>query len=705
MPIAARIDVTLQRHASLRDRVACPVKIAFISSETSPRPGFRYRRGGESWPLRDSRSGAARGMVAFTENRRNCSMKMIATAASAALLFCSGAYAQDADPLAPAGRWPAYAAGRGATPPMGWNSWNAFASAVDEEKVLGSAQRIVDSGLARKGYRYINLDDGWAAGRRLPDGRLMIRVDKFPSAKGKSKTPSFAPFTEKLHAMGLKAGIYSDMGRNTCAQAWSPTDVDLPKGSVAEREVGLHDFVEQDIALYFREWGFDYIKVDGCGLRDFGPNSPKVKAGEARALTPIMDLGAITRTDVDAVQALFRRVGAAIEHENPDGDFVYSLCIWGAANVRAWAKDVGNVSRTSDDIAPAWGRLLVNFDSAVHRALYAHPGSWNDPDMLYIGAGDFDAQHLTEARSHFALWAMLNSPLLIGADLRKTPDALMDILGNADIIALDQDAAGNQATVAYDSSDLQILVKTLGDGDKAVAVFNRGSGPYDVNLQAAQLKYRDDAPVEMTDLWTKKKSVFTKETKLRVAPRETLIFRTRGTHALADGFYLSERPGSVNPAVDGVTRPVADPTIFRTAAGWAGTRGAGDRPQYAGWGGARADSAPYGQTLQVARKTFPAGIGILANSCLEVRNDGFKRFAAKVGVDDSATDKASAVTFTVYGNGKRLAESHPLKWGMPAEAIEVDVSGVELVELVARSDGARNEELPVTWGEAALTGR
>jgi hypothetical protein len=346
----------------------------------------------------------------------------------------------------------------------------------------------------------------------------------------------------------------------------------------------------------------------------------------------------------------------------------------------------------------------VNYDSAVHRALYAHPGSWNDPDMLFIGAGDFDAEHLTEARSHFALWAMMNAPLLIGADLRKTPDVLMDILGNADIIALDQDVAGNQATVAYDSSDLQILVKTLANGEKAVAVFNRGSGAYDVNLQATQLKFRDDAPVQLTDLWTKKQTTFTKETRLHLAPRETLIFRARGTRALPDGFYLSEQPGRVNPAVDGVTRPIADPTIFRTAAGWAGTRGAGDRPQYAGWGGARADSAPYGQTLQVARQVYPSGIGILANSRLEVRNDDYERFTAKVGVDDSATDKTREVTFTVYGDGKRLVESHPMKWGMPAETLEVNVDGVKLIELVARSAATQNEALPVTWGEAALTG-
>ena len=95
--------------------------------------------------------------------------------------------------------------------------------------------------------------------------------------------------------------------------------------------------------------------------------------------------------------------------------------MWGAANVRAWAKDMGNMSRTSDDIAPTWGRMLHSFDSSVRRPLYAHPGSWNDPDMLYIGAGDFDENHLVEARSHLSLWAMINAPLMIGYDLRKAP--------------------------------------------------------------------------------------------------------------------------------------------------------------------------------------------------------------------------------------------------------------------------------------------
>jgi hypothetical protein len=636
--------------------------------------------------------------------------KLLTAGLIAALSGSTVAAAQDApaapaDPLAPTGRWSAYTAGRAATPPMGWSSWNAFATDIDEDKIIGSAQQIVDSGLAAKGYRYINIDDGWALKRRMPDGHMIIRADKFPSAGAGGDTPSFKPFTDRLHAMGLKAGIYSDLGRNTCSEAYSPTDTDLPKGNVLEREVGLYGRIDQDIALYFADWGFDFIKVDGCGLRDYGPESMRVRSGKFRPLGPILDSGAVTRTDIPAVQALFRQINIALARENPDGDYLLSLCVWGAANVRAWGKDYGGISRTSDDISPAWGRLLVNYDSTVTRALYAHPGSWNDPDMLHIGAGDFDADHLTEARSHFALWAMLNAPLMIGTDLRKTPKALLDIFGNADIIALDQDPAGNQATLAYDSSDLQILVKTLASGDKALAIFNRGSGGYDVDLNAAHLKFSDGAPIELTDLWNKQRTRFTKQIRLHVKPRETLIFRAHGTRMLQGGYYLSEQPGSVNPAVDGVVHPTVDPTIFRTAAGWAGTNGAGDRPSYAGWGGARADSAPYGQVLQVAGKPFAAGIGILANSRLEVRNNRAQRFTTMVGVDDSATDKAHSVTFAVYGDGKLLATSPALKWGMAARPLSVRVAGVKLLELVARSSRADNATLPVTWGDAALLER
>lgn len=619
----------------------------------------------------------------------------------ALLLASASAQAAPRDPLTPTGRWSANTDGRAPTPPMGWNSWNAFATDVDEEKVLASARKIVDTGLAAKGYRYINLDEGWWDHRRA-DGRMLVRADKFPSAATPDGATSFKPFTDRLHAMGLKAGIYTDLGRNTCAQAYGPNEPNLPRGSVLEREVGLYGHIDQDIALYFGDWGFDYIKIDGCGLRAYGEDSPLVRAGRYRALAPILDLESVNRSNIPAVRAMFEQVKAALVRADPDGDYLLSLCIWGSADVRSWAKDVGNISRTSDDITPHWTRLLTNFDTAARRPLYAHPGSWNDPDMLFIGKGEFDADHLTEARSHFALWAMVSAPLLIGADLRTTPQSLMDIFGNAALIAIDQDPAGNQAVLAFDTDDFQILVKTLANGDKAVALFNRTAAPTEAILTAQHLKLRGDAPVTLTDLWSGAGSSFQGERKFRLAPHETLVFRARGTRLLADGFYLSELPGSVNPAVDGVTAPMADPSIHRAVVSWSGTRGAGQRPLYAGWGGAQADATPYGRELAVAGKHFTAGLGVLANSRLEVRNAGYRQLTVSVGVDDSATDAARGVTFQVYGDRRLLATSKPARRGAPAQPLTANITGVKLVELVARSAGAANARLPVVWGDAAL---
>lgn len=629
-------------------------------------------------------------------------MKFISATLSALAVFLAISPEAHSDPLAPTSRWSAYTAGRAATPPMGWSSWNAFATDIDEDKILGSAQALVDSGLARKGYRYVNIDDGWWLQRRVSDGQLVIRSERFPSTVRKGALPSFRPFTDRLHAMGLKAGIYSDLGRNTCSQAYSPDETDLPKGSVLEREVGLYGHIDRDIELFFSEWGFDFIKVDGCGLRAYGAGSEKVQSGAYRELKPLLDMDSVARSDIPAVQSLFREIDAALIRNNPDGDFVLSLCIWGAGNVRAWGKDFGNISRTSDDINPTWGRLLTNFDSAAKRAFYAHPGSWNDPDMLFIGKGEFDADHLTEARSHLSMWAMINAPLMIGMDLRSAPQALLDVFGNEEVIGINQDPAGHQAVVAFDSAEVQIFVKTLSTADKAVAIFNRSAAPLDVTLTAAHMKFRDDSDVALVDAWNGSKQTFRKQVKLHLEAHQTLVFKARGARVLADGLYLSEQPGNVNPAVDGVRWPAPDPTIHRSAFGWQGTRSSGERPIYAGWGGAQPDSAPYGEALRIAGKRFETGVGVLANSRLEVRNQGYRRFTAIVGVNDSARAERPAAVFTVYGDGKELATSGPLKWGEAGQQLSVDVSGVKIIELVARAEIEDPADLPVTWAEAAL---
>jgi hypothetical protein len=123
----------------------------------------------------------------------------------------------------------------------------------------------------------------------LPDGRIIIRTANFPSAATTDGSTSFRPFTDRLHAMGLKAGIYSDIGRNSCAQLYSTNGLNQPEGTLEEREVGLYGNVDRDIALYFAEWGFDLIKVDACGIRGLTPDSNWVTSGKFRPLGPWVD--------------------------------------------------------------------------------------------------------------------------------------------------------------------------------------------------------------------------------------------------------------------------------------------------------------------------------------------------------------------------------------------------------------------------------
>ncbi len=640
---------------------------------------------------------------------RYVSAWMATTVACCALALAAqqtlAAPAETADPVAPTGRWTANTRGAALTPPMGWNSWNAFATLVDEDKVMGTARALVDTGLAKLGYRYVNIDDGWWLKRRTGDGRILIRTSIFPSAAtGGANVSSFRPLTDRLHTMGLKAGLYTDIGLNSCGQSYDAESPNSPEGSIAERQIGLLGHMEQDARLFFGEWGFDYIKVDACGIDDSGAamRAPRSEHFEARA--PLIYRASLNRTNIDAVKALYARFATALAAVNPDSDYILSLCLWGSANVRAWGKDVGNLTRTSDDIRPMWGRMLHSYDSAVRRALYAHPGSWNDPDMLFVGHGDFDANHLVEARAHFTLWAMLNAPLLIGYDMRRAPKSLLDIWGNADLVRANQDPGGHQAVLAYDSEDAQILVKTLGGSDrKIVALLNRTNAPVDMTLLARHLRFADGAPIVLRDLWTKKTlDPFTGTRKLTLAPHQALAFEATGTRTLGGGYYLSELPGLINVAVDGVVRPTADPTIHRAIDPWSGTV-ASSRPIYAGWGGAGADEGPYQTGLSIGGTLSDAGIGILANSRMEVRNDRrFSQFTAQVGVDDNSQNTTAAVRFEIYGDGKLLARSKPVRFGDPSIAMTADIKSAAIVELIVQQAGERAVPAAVAWGNAIL---
>ena len=625
-------------------------------------------------------------------------MKLLALS----LLLAFSAQAQQS--LEPTGRWQHQPVGSAPTPPMGWSSWNAFRVDITEQKVLDSAQVIVDSGLAQAGYRSINIDDGWWLKRRTSDGRLQVRTGLFPSA-ATGPDSSLRPFTDKIHAMGLKAGLYTDIGRNACSQAYDADSPNLPEGTHAEREVGLMGFVEQDVKRFFGDWNFDYLKVDGCGLSSYGRDRPHVASGQYREYQPTIVEGNVNQSDVEGSKRLYAGLKQALHRQRPADDYVLSVCLWGTVNVRAWGQEVGTMWRTSRDIASTFSQMVHNFDSVATREFYAGPGRWNDPDMLEIGNGEFDANHLLEARAHLGLWAIVAAPLMIGTDLSKAAPALIDILKAPEVLAINQDPAGHQGVLAYADSDRQILVKTLADGRKAVLLFNRSGVPAKFTLTAEHLKMDATAPIALRDAWARADAgTFTSQREFELKPREALLFTAAGKHLLPRGYFLSERPGNVYVARDGIRALEQDPVGYRSLASWATTDSGGTRPAYAGWGGPRADSTPYDQALSIRREAFRHGIGVLADSRLQVKvAPGSQRFVAKVGVDDSTRGKTAAVSFEVWGDGRRLALTAPLKFNQPARGLSADLRGVKLIELIARQHGADTAgPLVVTWGEARI---
>jgi hypothetical protein len=612
-----------------------------------------------------------------------------------------------ASPTEPEGKWSLQTTGTSPAPPMGWNSWNAFHLDITEAKIIGSAQALLDKGLAAAGYRSVNIDDGWWLKRRASDGRLQVRTNVFPSAaQAGPETTSLRPFTDRIHAMGLRAGIYSDIGRNACSQSgddWrGPT---LPEGTVEEREVGLYGHTAQDIRLYFGDWNFDYIKVDGCGLSTYGAERPNVQAGHYRPFPPLIDFNEVNRTNIPAVRQLYADVQDELKRVRPQGDYSYSLCLWGSANVRSWGEDVGTIWRTSGDIDPSWGSMLHNFDTVSTRELYAGPGRWNDPDMLEVGNGFFDADHLVQARAHMSLWAIEAAPLIIGTDLTTAPNAILDILRAPEVVAVDQDKAGNQGVLAYTDDERQIVVKTLADGRKAVALINRTAQPTRVTLTAAHLKLRSGTPVRLRDLWTRQDlASFTGQQSFDLKPYETRLLAAKGSHLLDGGYYLSEQPGRIHVAYDGLLALAPDPMIHRTVAPAGGpTTGGGPRPVYAGWGAPRADATPYAKDLRISGTTFTSGLGMVAGARLQVQPlPGARNFEAMVGVDDTTPPGAQALIFELFGDGRPLATSTSKRPGDKAEPLKADIAGVRVLELVVRQSGGGNTGI-ATWGDARVT--
>ena len=327
------------------------------------------------------------------------------------------------------------------TPPMGWNSWNKFARKVTDELVRETADAMASNGMKDAGYEYINIDDTWEAGRDA-HGNIQTN-EKFPDMKA---------LADYIHGKGLKIGIYSSPGPKTCANF-----------------EGSFQHEEQDAKTY-ASWGIDYLKYDWCS--------------------------ASRVYDYHSMQAAYAKMGKALLESGRS--IVYSLCQYGLLNSSEWGPKVGgNLWRTTGDISDNWSSMSkIGFDQQLPLTKYAEPGHWNDPDMLEIGNGGMSD---TEYRTHMSLWSLLAAPLLAGNDLRSVPPNTMEILTNKEVIAIDQDKLGKEATRVSKSGDTEVWARPLADGSYAVGLFNRGAGS--TKVTAAWNDFGAKGKLRIRDLW------------------------------------------------------------------------------------------------------------------------------------------------------------------------------------------------------------
>ncbi|MFD6496175.1 NPCBM/NEW2 domain-containing protein [Streptomyces sp. NPDC060188] len=459
--------------------------------------------------------------------------------------------------VAPAARTasPTSADGLALTPPMGFNNWNSThcRAEFDEDMVEGIADLLVEKGLKDAGYQYVNLDDCWALPSRDANGKLVPDPVRFPGG--------IKAVADYVHAKGLKLGIYTSAGTKTCDSVGFP-------GALG------HEYSD---ARQFADWGVDYLKYDNCNNQ-----------------------GVDARSRYTTMRDALRATGRPI---------VYSICEWGENKPWEWASDVGHLWRTTGDIGDSWGSMLSILKQNLPLAPYAGPGHWNDPDMLEVGNGGMTD---TEYRSHFSLWSVMAAPLLIGSDLRTASAATFDILGNKEVVAVDQDPLGKQGEVVSSADGRWVVAKEMRDGSRTVALFNESGTARRIATTAAAVGLPGADAYTLRDLWRHRSSNTAGTIAATVPAHGTVLVRVSADPAWATN------PPAVEPALEGsplveagttatLTSSVTD--LGRTSA----TRVAVNLRGPAGWtvaatGPTTAASLATGRSLRTKwRVTVPTG--------------------------------------------------------------------------------------------------
>ncbi len=351
------------------------------------------------------------------------------------------------------------------SPIMGWSSWNHFRIHIDGALIRGQADAMVSSGMKDAGYRFVNVDDGFFNGRD-DKGNLLTDDKTFPAGMKALAT--------YIHGKGLKAGIYSEAGSNTCGSYYD--------GDKRGLGAGLFGHEEQDLKLMLVDWDYDFIKVDWCG-------------GQRQKLSE--------RVQYTKISEIIRKIAP---------ETVFNVCRWQYPG--DWVRDVADSWRVSGDIEPKFGSIMKIVDICEPLWTKSGPGHFNDMDMLQVGRGMSE----DEDRAHFTLWCVMNSPLLAGNDLRNMSAATVAILTQPEIISINQDPLCYQARRLRDDGDAELWARPLGSkdgGDIAVVLLNRGGSAANLSFDLAEIGIDASEGYASRDLWKRETlSKSTRESKI-----------------------------------------------------------------------------------------------------------------------------------------------------------------------------------------------
>jgi alpha-galactosidase len=536
----------------------------------------------------------------------------MSTALTALSLNIASAHATTAATKAPAPQYQQAAlpaANLAATPPMGWNDWAHYQCGIDESVITANADALLSSGLAAKGYKTVTVDDCWMASSRDAGGNLVGDSTKFPHG--------MAWLGSYLHSRGLNFGIYEDAGSSTCGGY---------PGSGQPQGGGADHFVRD--AATFASWGVDYLKLDGCNV--YIPSGQTEEQAYHNAY--------------DAESAALAGSGRAIVFSESAPAYFQSG-EWGNPtwfDVLGWVRQDGQLWREGYDIATydannpnasRWSSVMSNYGYNRWIGRYAKPGNWNDPDFLIAGDPGLSAD---ESRSQVALWSMMSAPMILSSNVSALSSAGLAALGNGDLVALDQDSLGRQAGVASSTSTTDVLAKPLANGDRAVAVLNRGNSSQTVTTALSSIGL-SGCSVTAKDLWTGSTSTVSTSLTATIPSHGTAVWRLTPGSGCAPAVPTGQVTGNGAKCVDVTGSGTSNGTsvILYTCTGNANQRWA--RP---GDGTFRS----LGKCLTSGGTT--AGSYVVLSSCTGASSQNWSAQS-----DGTLTNASSGLCLDVYGGG------------------------------------------------------